>query len=299
MKIKVFQYGSYPRNNQIVSHSIEVEQVDNDIYVYTVEKDKNDNSNDIVGIVLKIGDYFFEVDQCLRKTFELPQSRELAQRLISDYPGFVKERIEKNQHVSLMDIQVFKMLGIDTSPLFAHRKKGEDDRLASKEKRQKELEEKKQQEIVDENNRLLTLKQQYLDGQYISGEDFVDICRKDNFAIHPRTVGTFYNSVINLNKTPLMVYGKQRGKPKLDGCCLAIRKYNEFLQNMQNENYYIDTMPAGDGNDDYYNVIYDRDPGDYPDAQEIGNFVTTASDVQKYGSPDAAAANYMKQYYPK
>ena len=96
-----------------------------------------------------------------------------------------------------------------------------------------------------------------------------------------------------------MVYGKQRGKPKLDGCCLAIRKYNEFLQNMQNENYYIDTMPAGDGNDDYYNVIYDRDPGDYPDAQEIGNFVTTASDVQKYGSPDAAAANYMKQYYPK
>lgn len=232
MKEKVFQYGAYPRNNQIVSHSIEIEYLENGIYVYIVEKDDNDDSYDKVAIVLKIGDHFFEMGQCWRKTFELPQNQELAKRLVADYEGSVQENIEKNQNVSIMDVKIFEMLGKDTAPLFEYRKKKESERQAAREKRKQESVDKKQRQRDVDNNRIANTKQEYINGESISGRDFATICRRDGLDIHIRTIGTLNNSVSELNKEGRIQVWKERGKacPNTEGVRKLLKAYNAFLQ---------------------------------------------------------------------
>lgn len=237
MKEKVFQYGSHTRNNQIVSHSIEIEYLENGVYIYTVEKDDSDSSRDKIAIVLKIGDHFFEVDQCWRETFELPQNQELAKRLVADYEGSVQEKIEKNQNVSIMDVKIFEMLGKDTAPLFEYRKKKESERQAAREKRKQELADKKQRLRDAENNRIAQTKQEYIDGESITGMDFATICRQDGLDIHIRTIGTLNNSVSKLNKEGVIHIWKERGKrcPSMEGVRKLQKAYNAFLQTQAKE----------------------------------------------------------------
>ena len=56
---------------------------------------------------------------------------------------------------------------------------------------------------------------------------------------------------------------------------------------MQYEKYHIVSTPHTETAGNWYNVIYDKDPGEHPDAKEIGNFIVKASEVEAAGSLEA------------
>ncbi|RHH14418.1 hypothetical protein DW228_06350 [Bacteroides fragilis] len=231
MKAKVYHYGTYPRNNQVIVHNIELEQLAENVYCYVVEK-HSCASEDWLGIVLYIGGEFYDIDHTVRHSISRPENLELAIKCVADYEGFVTSKMQDGKNISLMDMKVFENLGIDTTPLIRYREQREAARIAKNEERKKKEEEEKQHKIEQEKQRLAEARQDYKAGNEIDGEDFVAICREDNLHIHIRTVGTLYKSVYSLNKEGTLGLRVQRGKakPKTDGVRKLIAEYNSFLE---------------------------------------------------------------------
>lgn len=237
MNAKVHQYGAYPRHNQIIVHLIEIEQLNENVYYHVISKDESAPQNDLLGIILQIAGNFFEIDQCSRQVLDTPQNIELANKIAKDYETFVNSKIKENRHVSLMDIKVYEKLGKDTAPLFQYREQRERAQQAAREEQERKREEKKQQEIELEKQRLASVKQKYIAGEEIDGEDFVSICKKDGLNIHIRTIGTLYKSIASLTKNGTIHIWKKRGKatPKTEGVYKLIKEYNSFLENKDEE----------------------------------------------------------------
>lgn len=238
MKAKVYQYGAYPRNNQIVVHTIDIEQLAGDVYYYIVEKAATEPDNDNIGLVLHIGGNYFNFFRCSRRTINTPQDLENVKNITVNFEAYINSKMQNNQPVSLMDMKVFEKLGKDTTLLIRYQEQREAARIAMKEARKQKEEEKKLREIEQERLRLIKVKQDYMNGNEISGADFVDICRIDGFVIHIRTIGTLYKSIASLDKKGHMGIWKQKGKakPKTDGVNILIKEYNAFLDKNKSQN---------------------------------------------------------------
>lgn len=231
MKAKVYQYGAYPRNNQVVVHTIDIEQLAGDVYCYLIEKAVTEPENDRLGVVLHIGENYFEFGHCSRRSISIPENMERAKSIATDYEAFVNAEMQNNQPVSVMYMKVYETLGMDTTPLIRYREQREAARIAETGARKQKEEQKRAGVIEQEKQRLMKIRQDYLVGNAIKGEDFVSICREDGFNIHIRTVGTLNNSVSSLNKSGSLRLWVQKGKarPKTDGVRKLIKEYNSFL----------------------------------------------------------------------
>ena len=90
---------------------------------------------------------------------------------------------------------MFEALGLDTAPLRqareAYLKRQEQKRLELKAKEEEEqrLKEKEWQRQIDD------CKQDFLNGERIEANVFLEIAKRDGFEIHTRTKGTFNKSV--------------------------------------------------------------------------------------------------------
>lgn len=234
MNTKVYQNGSYPRNNQIVVHTIDIEQIEENVYCYILDKEIANPDNDLLNIVLHIGGEYFEFGSYQRRILFLPENIERAKSIAADFSAFVNSEMQNNRPIPIMYMKVYELLGLDTTPLVQYREQREATRIAKNAERKQKEEEKKLYKMEQERQLLAKARQDYIAGNAIRGEDFVAICREDGFDIHIRTVGTLYNSVNSLDKSGTLRLRVRKGKamPKTDGVHRLIKEYNSFLEKM-------------------------------------------------------------------
>lgn len=101
--------------------------------------------------------------------------------------------------------------------------------LKAKEEEEQRLKEKEWQRQIDD------CKQDFLNGERIEANVFLEIARRDGFEIHIRTKGTFNKSVNGLTKSGTIYFRKCKGKrtPDFTGCQRAIADYLNFLASRQ------------------------------------------------------------------
>ena len=237
MKAKVYQYGQYPRHNQIVVHVIDIEPLAENVYGHVVKRNKENPEHDELGIILKIGDGFFELDSVSRQFIGNADKLKIAVDVANDYEAHLNWRMENDLYISLMDIKVYETLGKDTSPLLRYREIREQKKEEKRKMRIRQREEEEQQKIRAEAERLDASKQDYLDGKEISGEDFVAICKRDGIELNPRTVGSIYRSVLHVTKDgQLHILRQARNRwPNTNGVQKLIETYNSFLDTRSSE----------------------------------------------------------------
>ncbi len=237
MKVKVYQYGAYPRHNQIVVHVIDIEPLAENVYGYVVKRDERNPEYDELGIILKIGDSFFEADRASRQFIKNADRLKIVVDVANDYEAHLNRKMENNLYISLMDVKVYETLGKDTSPLLRYREAWEQKKEEKRKMQIRQREEEEQQKIRAEAERLDALKQDYLDGKEVSGEDFVAICKRDGLELNPRTVGTIYRSVAYVTKEGRLRILRQARKkwPDTNGVWKLIETYNSFLDTRSSE----------------------------------------------------------------
>ena len=131
---------------------------------------------------------------------------------------------------------MFEEAGLDTAPLLQSRQaalKRKEEEVQERER--KAAEEKKRREI-EWQQKLDSCKLRFLSGEPITGEEFLEIAKRDNFDIHIRTKGTFNSRVRQLSKSGGIRYSKPRGSrtPDFSGCHKAIAAYLKFLETIPN-----------------------------------------------------------------
>lgn len=233
MKAKVYKYGAYPHDYQIVVRTIDIEQLTGDVYCYLVRKAVTDPKNDKLGVVLHIGENYFEHCQCLRRIISIPVYMKRIKDIAADYEAFVNSEMQKNQYISIMCMTIYESLGINTTPLIQYREQRATNNIA--ERAARKLKEEKLYEINPEKQRLATLRQDYIDGKEIKGEDFISICWDDGFVLNTRVLNSLRNSVSSLNKGGTLWLRVKNGKakPKTGEVRKHIKIYNSFLAGNQ------------------------------------------------------------------
>lgn len=231
MKAKVLMYGKYPRNNQIVPHLIEIERLFDNIFCFVLEKGAYSTENDMLSIIFYTGKNYYKITNCRRQTIFLPENLEKAKKISMDYGSFLNSQMENNQPITSIDLKICEELNIDTPSFIRYREQKAIAREVEKEERKKKEEEELQRANEKERVHLKEIRQKYINGQNINGEDFVALCRDAGIKVHIRTVGVLYSSVTSLNKNRSLTITYQNGKakPKMDGVNQLIKAYNLSL----------------------------------------------------------------------
>jgi hypothetical protein len=118
----------------------------------------------------------------------------------------------------------------------------ETDSKRREEERKKRLEEEAKAKIeaaCKERERLIGEATKFRDGESISGEDVVELCRRCSIDIHLRTVHNLQQVIVNINgkKGTCQYYRQPKGKrrPQLDGCYEVAGKLYHHLQEHYDE----------------------------------------------------------------
>lgn len=231
MKAKVFKY-KFDGNTTVVAPYMELEPYAENVYLSLSTKNEYGNvSEDIFHVVCKIENVFFSCGQYSRRFLDKEERKEITAAYCKNWITNILQDLEKGVHISLLSIRVFEALGLDTAPLLqareAYLKRQEQKRLEWKAKEEEEdrLKEKKWQQQLDD------YKQNFLNGERIAANVFLEIAKQDGFEIHIRTKGTFNKSVNGLTKSGTIYFRKYKGKrtPDFTGCQRAIADYLKLL----------------------------------------------------------------------
>lgn len=116
----------------------------------------------------------------------------------------------------------------------AERERREQERKEERRKAAEEEARKKAEAEQKEQERLTQEAEKFKQGESISGEDVVDLCRRYGIAIHLRTVHNLQQVIYVINgKTGTCQYYRQsKGKrrPQLDGCYKTAGELYQYLQ---------------------------------------------------------------------
>ena len=230
MKTKIIKYDK--SGNKVVNAFLELEPVAENVFkAFYQPADYGGPSQDLFTIVFRINEVYFSIGNTSRVYIECDENcKRLAERCrtwIQD----VMESVARHDYIRLLEIRVFEMLGMDTSPLWksreiAENRRKEEDRLREEKAREERIRrEKEHDEMLDEQ------KSRFLAGKKIQPEHFLELAKRDGFEIHIRTKGTFAKSVRMLDKNGTIHYVKAKGqrKPDFTGCRKAIKEYLRLL----------------------------------------------------------------------
>lgn len=230
IRVKVIGYSS-TKINEVVIRNKTIFKVTDNVFLSEFTKDKYRTENDHFVFVLKVQDVYVESDIWSRRWIDdHADIVQLADNAALSYIENTHTLVKEKKHIPLLRIKLFEQLSLDTMPLWDVRHERQ---ILKEQKAQKEETERKAKEAAakqEEEERLQKVKQQFVNDEYISAEDFITLCKQDGFDIHIRTKGTLYKNVteLNISGTIYICYPKGK-KPNLDGCHKAIRKYKEFL----------------------------------------------------------------------
>lgn len=230
MKTKVIKYDK--SGNKVVNAFLELEPVAENVFkAFYQPADYGGPSQDLFTVVLRINEVYFSIGNTSRVYLECDENcKRLAERCrtwIQD----VMESVARHDYIRLLEIRVFEMLGMDTSPLWQSREiaencRKEEARLREEKAREERIRrEKEHDEMLDEQKR------RFLAGEKIQPEHFLELAKRDGFEIHIRTKGTFAKSVRMFDKWGTIYYikAKSQRKPDLTGCQNAIEGYLKLL----------------------------------------------------------------------
>ena len=230
MNTKIIKYDK--SGNKIVNAFLELEPVDENVFkAFYQPAEYGGSSQDLFTVVFRINEVYFSIGNTSRVYIECDENcKRLAERCrtwIQD----VMESVARHDYIRLLEIRVFEMLGMDTSPLWqsreiAENRRKEEVRLREEKAREERIRrEKEHDEMLDEQKR------RFLAGEKIQPEHFLELAKRDGFEIHIRTKGTFAKSVRMLDKKGTIHYVKAKGqrKPDFTGCQKAIEDYLRLL----------------------------------------------------------------------
>lgn len=230
MKTKILRYGVYPRHNDVVTAYVELDRISDCLYYYLHEKNAHSDDEDMIVLVLKVGEVYF-AEGTYRRSF-INKRVSFANEFVAGFYEKVEEAIARGEHVPIMWVEVYRANGLDATPLIEHREKRVLMNLEKAEqlKRQREL--KKQQEAENERTRLEEVKAKFIAGEMIATDDFLTLAKEAGMEIHIRTIGTFRRNTNEMNRSGSIRCHWYKGKrpPVLTGCQEAVVQYVKTLQ---------------------------------------------------------------------
>lgn len=230
MKAKVWNYGVYPRHNDLVLKTMDIEPLVPGVYTSLFHKDEHDPANDrILVLFCFTDDVCFTIDDVPRFMLEKEENRRKILRSREEYIEKISQDASQGKYINKIAIKAYELLGLDTAPLLASRqtflqKQVERKRLEAEQRRlAEEQRTRKLEEKLDES------KSKFLSGEFITPEDFMGIAKRDGFHIHIRTKGTLSNVLGVKRDGSVRVYKVNKRWPDTSGCRKAIKGYLEFL----------------------------------------------------------------------
>lgn len=242
MKTKVFNYGTYPRDNDIVVNYLELISLNGDLLFTAVfEEDKDgDASKDWLYLIMKVRGVYFVQDTYRRYDLAGRSLSNIAAHC-ENWVAITLENAAQEKFIRKMEIRVFDELGLDTAPLIRAReiflnKRAEEKRRENEEYEHRQKEAAAQRER-EESERLDKVKADFLAGKLIEAEDFLSIAKRDGYEIHIRTIGTIRKRLSSLRKNGEYYYRPIKGKrkPSTVGFGDALFGYVRFLENMNDK----------------------------------------------------------------
>lgn len=185
MKTKVLVYAN--NGNDVVAKNVELEKIDEHVYLYRVDE--------MYKVIGEIEGIYFHVDNCHNLD-------RLNKEGVKDFvDNFVKYVSEEEVFVSNLYIAVFRALGkTDYLPALMEKR----ERWL---KRIREEEEERERKIKEEHERYLQKEQElfeekynenvkeYILGNPIKPEMFLEMLSRNNIYVHPRTKHTIANNL--------------------------------------------------------------------------------------------------------
>jgi hypothetical protein len=240
MRAKILAY-SKTDPNKVVSRNEELEKINESVYTCLNDKSELDEESDILGIVIKIGDIYFEAETCVRRRFNRDTYGRYGTEYAAKFRQFVEDDMKNGSHVSILKVKVFEALGWDSEPLQQYRAQF----LA---RREAEWEQERQEKALaaelaakeaaeKERLRLEKVKSNFIAGKNISSGDFVELCRLAGIPIPLRTHGTLNARIEVVNIDGTLYYTPIKGKRKPDptGCHKLVRAYAEAITGVKHK----------------------------------------------------------------
>ncbi len=230
MKTKILCYSTRDFN-QVVTHYVELDKVNDDVYTYLFKKDKYREEDDMLAIVLRIEGIYFQEGTYSRRFLNGKNIAKIGSDYLMNFHPMIENIMQNDQFLSILFVRIYEELGRDVNPLFHYRenRKQKIEQQNKERTRQKELEQK--QADTRELERLHTEKNKFIAGALIQTEDFITLCKQEGIDIPLRTHGTLNKSVLKISYASIR-YQKQRGKraPKLDGCLQLAKVLKQKLE---------------------------------------------------------------------
>lgn len=231
MKTKVLKY-NFTGNNVVTTYMELQPLVKN---VFTALNKKNEygkTSEDMLYVVFKIIDTYFVYHYTYRRSIERENYCSELAECCRKWVGDVLEASRQQKCIRLLEIRVFEEAGLDTLPLLQSREAALKRRIEEAKEREREEAEEKSRKVTERQQKLDKCKQQFLNDELISGEEFLEIAKRDKFNIHIRTQGIFKSRVNQLSNSGKILYYRPRGSrtPDFSGCHKAVSGYLKFLE---------------------------------------------------------------------
>lgn len=230
MKTKVIKYDK--SGNKVINAFLELEPVAENVFkAFYKPAEYGGSQQDLFTVVFRINEVYFSIGNTSRVNLEHDENCKQLEERCSGWIQDVMESVDRHNYIRLLEIRVFEMLGMDTSPLWqsreiAENRRKEEARLREEKAREERIRrEKEHDEMLDEQKR------RFLAGEKIQPEHFLELAKRDGFEIHIRTKGTFAKSVRMFDKWGTIYYIKAKGrrKPDFTGCQNAIEGYLKLL----------------------------------------------------------------------
>ena len=238
MKTKTFNYGAYPRDNDIVVNYLELTPlVGDNVFTSLYEKDeRGETAFDTLYIILRVKDIYFVQDTYRRSDTENDRFQQSIASHCENWIDITLKNAAQDRFIRKMEIRVFEELGLDAAPLIRSRetflKNREEEERRKKEEYERQRKEAAEQREREENERLDKVKADFLADRYIDPDDFLAIAKRDGYDIHIRTIGTIRKRITSMRKDGSYSYRHIKGKPRpnTEGFGKALFGYLEFLE---------------------------------------------------------------------
>ena len=235
MQVKLLRQAA-GRDDRIVAVYEDVTFLNEHVGWYLIIKDRFCEEDDIVVVVLRVGDVCFAAGSMFRRGMLRKEYIEARTAEARNLRAAVQRRMENLQWIPSSYVAAFEALGWDARPLKGHRARMRE--LYAAEDRRREqvrIEREKRRQRQEEARLRTSLKRAeaaFREGGFVETELFIALCGKYGINIHPRTLGTLQKRVVDLSRTQIHCKGVSRGirTPSLCGCCELIDRLTEKLK---------------------------------------------------------------------
>ena len=225
MKVKVIAYSTTVLN-KVVRKYMDLTPINEWVYYALSDADRNDAEYDELDVILYTGDVYFYLTTAYRKTIREAAFVAQVADLARNFPERIREKMTRGEYLTLLQIEVCKALDMDPAPLLLYREQRNRKVEEAREKEEHRKEEQRREAALADRRRLEQQQARFAAGEMIDTEDFLALCKKEQIAIVPRTLGVFRKRTmqVSLSKIGFRIESRRRD-PDLKGCFKVVDLY--------------------------------------------------------------------------